>query len=338
MDALKSLIKERKEVTLSKPVITNISLRTQIPRCHLLDSTNFVPEHILKYIYRETTSYITYECNYRGRMLILYFMLMDERKRMIDTYANCMAQWFMMLVNGGELGEKCGVVTRVYCYLTPFKKELHGTVLSFDNANSAVTTSCNVANEICIFREEELFKVYVHETFHAFNLDKTVALNPAELNKMKKMFHIKSEFNIYETYSEVWAELINILFNMSGGDIRVTIAREIDFSLRQLKKILAYMGVDYVDLINGRNVEKYKEETNVFCYYVLKAICIFYWVDFVKWCGEKNGEKHIYKYKTTHNAFIEFIKDHYNRPEFINAIELVPIDKTKTMRMTTLAA
>ena len=39
------------------------------------------------------------------------------------------------------------------------------------HVNTGFTTTCPVDSEIVIFREEEWFKVFIHETFHNFALD-----------------------------------------------------------------------------------------------------------------------------------------------------------------------
>jgi hypothetical protein len=265
-----------------------------------------------------------------------------ERKmlesRMLESrkaIAGDMFRWLSIIVDHGELAVNCGETTMVYCYLTPFKKELppkRGELLSYDNANSAVTTACSSINEICIFREEEMFKVFIHETFHAFNLDFSLHMDKLDLSKIKKMFHIKSEFNLYETYAEFWAEIMNIVFVSKDVDVNKALHAEINFSLHQMKKVLAYMGLSYRDLIEDKAYGKYKEETNVFCYYVLKTVLLYSWEDFLKrWPS--------FKFKPTkHNLaeLVKFIGEKYKSPEFLKDIESITEQPflSKTMRMT----
>jgi hypothetical protein len=144
------------------------------------------------------------------------------------------------------------------------------------------------------------------------------------------MFNIKSDFNIYETYAETWAEIINILF--LSGDLEVAnkmLQAEVAFSLHQMNKVLAYMGLDYSDLINSGGAHKYKEETNVFCYYVLKALVLFYWSDFIDFCEGS------FKYNRNVSEFIDFIREKYTNKEFVNAANIA-LDHIsgKTMRMS----
>lgn len=83
------------------------------------------------------------------------------------------------------------------------------------HANTAFTYSCVPSAKIVLFRMEEWFKVFIHETFHCFGLDFS-QMNVTESNKhMSKLFpkcQSHMDFRIYETYCETWAETINILF------------------------------------------------------------------------------------------------------------------------------
>ena len=83
------------------------------------------------------------------------------------------------------------------------------------HANTAFTYSCIPKAKIVLFRMEEWFKVFIHESFHCFGLDFS-EMNIAESNKhMSKLFpkcQFNMDFRIYETYCETWAETINVIF------------------------------------------------------------------------------------------------------------------------------
>jgi len=332
---LNQLIKHSKSIKINNNVVvTRISLREQVPKCSLLINSSFVPEHIREHIEKESKFYVTYEYVYKGREFRIIMVFDDDNVERKKGIVEDMFKWLSMIVDLGSLPANCAQTTTIYCYLTPFRKELpanQGEILSYDNANSAVTTACSQSNEICIFREEELFKVFVHETFHAFNLDFSLHMTDKHSLKMKQMFNIKSEFNIYETYAEVWAEIINIVF--LSGDVRVAnkmLQAEVAFSLHQMNKVLAYMGLDYADLVNGKAHYKYKEETNVFCYYVLKTVVLFYWSDFVgDYCGGSM------KFRGKIDAFIDFIGEKYKDSAFMNAADVSSeYVRGSSMRMT----
>jgi hypothetical protein len=121
-----------------------------------------------------------------------------------------------------------------------------------------------------------------------------------------------------------------------SGDLGVAnkmLQAEVAFSLHQMNKVLAYMGLDYSDLIRHDGivnvVQKYKEETNVFCYYVLKSLVLFYWSDFIEFCDGS------FKYQGNVKDFIGFIGEKYMDKGFINAANIASYHVSgKTMRMT----
>ena len=330
---VKALISKSKTIKInSSSEITRISLRQQVPISSLLTSTSFVPEHIIKHIASESKFYVTHEYEYKGRHFRIIMVYDDEHVERKKAVVEDMFKWLTMITDMGSLAQNCGITTTIYCYLTPFKKELpqkRGEVLSYDNANSAVTSSCSSSNEICIFREEEMFKVFIHETFHAFNLDFSLHMKGSHIQQIKTLFKIKSDFNIYETYAETWAEIINIVF--LSGDYEIfnkMIQTEAAFSLHQMNTVLTYMGLDYSDIISANAFHKYKEETNVFCYYILKSIVLFYWSDFIEFCGGS------FKYAKNVDEFIDFIREKYLDSKFINAVSASEASKMTTMRMS----
>ena len=68
----------------------------------------------------------------------------------------------------------CSKELNIFVYFTSLKKELPESqhmILQANNVNTAFTTTCPVNSDIVIFRQEEWFKVFIHETFHNFALD-----------------------------------------------------------------------------------------------------------------------------------------------------------------------
>ena len=141
--------------------------------------------------------------------------------------------------------------------MSPLKKLLPDssvTILGVNNANTAVTYSCYDPGEILIFRKEEWFKVFIHETFHSFGLDFST-MNTDKFNKkMKKLYPINSTFNISETYTETWAEIINCVFksyySVKPNDVSLFLTYsefllqiERIFSLYQCDKVLKYISL-----------------------------------------------------------------------------------------------
>ena len=84
----------------------------------------------------------------------------------------------------------------------------------------------------------------------------------------------------------------------------------------------------------------YKENTNVFCYYIIKTILLVYYDDFLKWCNLNNTN--ILKFeKRGANLlrFYNFIKSKYSSDYFIKSVdkmEKIFIKKKKSVSKSSL--
>jgi len=204
------------------------------------------------------------------------------------------------------------------------------TILGPTNINSAVTTNCNAeGNVILIYRQEEWFKVLIHELFHSLNLDYSYLDTSVLHNKIKSLFNINCVVNSYEAYAECWATIINCLFCsyelMDKGDtchdfilyFELCINFERVYSVFQLVKILNYMNLSYKNLTNhNTNVSRilFKQRTNVFSYYILKTIYLVNYSAFMEWCYFQNTTLFL-KFKPENaglDKLYDFIKVHHN--------------------------
>ena len=62
----------------------------------------------------------------------------------------------------------------IHLFMTDFKKEIPKStvdVIDVMNVNSGLSDVCQRDSEIIIYRKEEWFKVFIHETFHSLGLD-----------------------------------------------------------------------------------------------------------------------------------------------------------------------
>jgi len=96
----------------------------------------------------------------------------------------------------------------------------------------------------------------------------------------------------------------------------------------QCVKILYKIGLGYENLYLQDDLSKslrnniyYRENTNVFCYYVVKNILLFNCDDFVGFCYDKNLQfLDFRKTDTTLNFFYDFVKSRYNDKKLLNVI------------------
>ena len=144
--------------------------------------------------------------------------------------------------------------------------------------------------------------------------------------------------NLNESYCEFWACFMNSIFtayylpngeNMEDFLIysEYCLAFERLFSLLQMVKILRFMGLTYGNLYEKTDISKkirnmlYKEETNIFAYYILKSILLFNTGEFLIWCKKNN--KNMFAFDETKGNFIKlfnFIKSNYNTKPFLKNI------------------
>ena len=310
-----------------------------------LTNSKYFPEEIKSDIKKNTTYKINYSITYLQIELSIVFFVYDEVVdiKEYDKYVRLMLTWIHMAKKYSTT--RCFTKLNICIFMSPFKKILPDssvTILGVDNANTAVTYSCYDPGEILIFRKEEWFKVIIHETFHSFGLDFST-MNTDKFNKkMKKLYPINSTFDISETYTETWAEIINCVFksfySVKINDLSLFLTYsefllqiERIFSLYQCYKVLGYMGLSYENLYqdNDNNIvardNLYKENTNIFAYYVLKAVMINDYIGFLEWC------------KTNNTSFIQFTKTDHNLNFFYEYIEANHDNKDFNLDLQTLS-
>jgi hypothetical protein len=274
----------------------------------------------------------------------------DNKKKMyhlIDKMIHKIYVW--LFVCNHYANSECSPIINIYIYLTNHKKMLpsfHSPLhtsyqLEIDrhNANTAFTLACpHSKNEIYIYRFEEWFKVLIHESFHSFGLDFARMSQEMVHKKMFSIFPINYDLRFYETYCEMWAEIINIIFisvnSYSSNETKINMNKLIKtienhlyieqmFSLFQCAKVLNFYGLTYRDILQKSNKIHYKEKTSVFSYYILKSIVMFYYNDFIEWCYIHNNKSlEFTKTQNNINQFFEFIKTRYNSDDFINSISI----------------
>ena len=241
---------------------------------------------------------------------------------------------------------ECSQEITVYLYLTDQKKNLpkiDGEPISTIHANTAFTLACSrEPNNIYIYREEEWFKVFIHESFHALGLDFAKMPEDIANREIFKIFNIMCDLRFYETYTETWAEIIHVLFICMENQNKIfesLLNDERMFSLFQKAKILNHQKMKYKQFQLKNN---YKEETHVFSYHILKSIMMFFHDDFIRWTFQNNGDTLAFR-QTPENikSLVSFIRDRYNRPEYLVEItkfeEWFSINKNKkTDNMETL--
>jgi hypothetical protein len=120
---------------------------------------------------------------------------------------------------------------------------------------------------------------------HANNIDKHL-----RTSKMSKKFCVNYEVLLNETFTETFANLLNIFFinirlNGSKKDLNVLYENEVKYSIYIYSKILDYYKINSVyDFIKNKKDQTCKtifpQKTNVMAYYLLKNILLIQNQDF----------------------------------------------------------
>lgn len=254
--------------------------------------------------------------------------------------------------------EDVAMVLKIYIYFTDHKKVLPSseTVLDVLHVNSAFTYACKRDSSITLFRQEEWFKVFIHETFHCMGLD-FACMNTRQLDqRLYEVLQLKQDdLRVYEAYTENWAEIINVLFisylstrDKTNSDLllqktEIMLNNERKFSLYQLCKVLHHNKMFYNDLFSTSEVSinrkrNYKENTYVLSYYLIKAIFIFNMNDFLLWTKQNNRGIAFTKTDENLQSLATFIENKYKNSNFIEFMRTIANNNfdynNTTMRMS----
>jgi len=345
---------EKDRYTIDRAVLHNESM---FPKCLQKESAYF-SKTIKRKIIDEGTYLITSSCKMLGKEFHLNVVLctpldtVDVEKMFFSMYL-----WLYVInVIATDNSHKCSRIMEITIFMADVSKELPSMgseIIGPEHVNSGYTYTCKEHNEIVIYREEEWFKVFVHESFHSYGLDFSAYNMDKYQDRLTNMFNIDTEILIYEAYCETWARVINIMMHhfMENPTQRFSsfkktcvadFQKEAVHAMTQSCKILKYMGLSYKILISkDTSLQKcsrtlYKEKTNVFCYYILTSLLLFFLDDLMKWCCEHNYDcLCIPKNLKSIDRFIEFIEKRYDHEEFTDLLDecVDQLDDT-SLRMT----
>jgi hypothetical protein len=329
--------------------IKNTIIKTQnnhITKPKTFSPSSF-PREIYEHIHRHFKTETCYQFSLDSRKITLYISSENNQinQKKMDEMVNKIIMWLLIL--NKYASHQCSQELSIYFYMTslekklPIKNKIKPQILDEIHINTAFTYTCRMKSEMVIFRKEEWFKVFIHESFHNFGLDFSDMNNENCKKMILKIFPVSSQVNLYESYTEFWAENINIMFcsffltreysietrepsiktktkeiNKFIELFSVFIQFERIYSFFQMTKVLNYMGLTYSELINPNTHNHYlfKENTSVLSYYVIKTILMNNYVDFYIWCKTNNISGILQFTKTVKNQmeYCKFIERNYN--------------------------
>jgi hypothetical protein len=331
---------------------------TQITKPQIFNSNSF-PEVVRNHIDEMTMSEITYSFKIFDRNIKVHFILEESNIELklatFNKYLDAIIMWLYIL--NQYASKTCSNTLVIYFYFTGLEKHLpqsNISILDEINVNTAFTTTCPKDSEIVVFRREEWFKVFIHETFHNFGLDFSDMNTEQVTNQILSLFKVNSKVNLFESYAEFWAEIMNALFCsfielknkndvaefLNNAEFFINFERS--YSFLQLVKTLNFMGLSYMDLYSNTDHSKtlrdnlYKEKTNVLSYYIIKTILMNNFQSFLAWCENNNFSLLQFK-KTNANqiAYYKFIERYYKSSSMLQNIQSTQVFLGKISKKNT---
>ncbi len=340
------------------------------------DLITYLPDTIHSHLIEIKKTTVAYSFTINGHVININMMFTNNFSRThtistkdyIEKSLKLIYIWFSIATQYSS--QECGKEINIFLYFTDFykkKPDKKGEQISAIHANTAYTRSCSPKSTIQIFREEEWFKVLIHESFHNLGLDFSTMNIEICKKYLTDWFSVSSEGLLFETYCETWANIINNLFvcfyfefvSMNNHTFEQlfssifkkfeeTMIIESKFAIFQSAKVLQHMNLTYTDLVDKTSLsisyrDQYKENTNVLCYYVIKSLMLFHLNDFLNWCFlENNGSLNFKKTQDNLKNFCFLIKKNYKDPKYMKLHEKITsyIDHSSnefvdtTLRMT----
>lgn len=308
-------------------------------------NANSFPEIVRRHIDQLDATELTYTFSLYERIIKIIFVVEDVNVELqLDTYNKYIDSIVMWIYILNQYSSKtCSKTLTVYFYFTSLEKKLPSSnifILDEMNVNTAFTTSCPRDAEIVVYRKEEWLKVFIHESFHSFALDFSDMNNQEPHQFILNLFRVKSDVNLYESYTEFWAEMMNAMFcsffsikdktnvELFLEHTEFFINFERTYSFFQMVKTLNFMGISYKDLYSSNHTSTmlrdnfYKENTNVLSYYVIKCILMNNYQNFLFWCQTNNLSLLQFKKTMSNQAeYCKFIEKYYKSKSFLANIK-----------------
>lgn len=162
---------------------------------------------------------------------------------------------------------------------TKFKKKLpkKNQILTPFHINSGL--SYIFQNEICIFREEEFKKVFIHELFHCLGFDRFTMYD--SFNKsISNVFKLSQDINGNEAYNELAAMIYNCCFlNIEEKkNVINLIEKNRIYTIHQIIQIMKHYNSNS---LSDFKKNLFKQKTAVFSYFILKGFYLYYFNDLI---------------------------------------------------------
>lgn len=277
--------------------------------------SNVIEEHLSKSIYIDSSiityisnnlnncKIISYENIIHNKKFILDFIVYDKINiNNLDNIVKKMLIFLQILIkisknSNNEINECSKDGINITFFLTPFVKKLNinkteseaKEILGAKNVNSGFNYTCLNSGLIFIYRKEDFFKVFVHESVHGYGIDRALHFNFAKneyYNKFLNLFAFANKpitnVGINESITEFWTSLLYLCVNSYQDSRNLSsfiynferlYKFELVHALYQISKILHYNNLTYNNFINNSN-SNYRENSHIFSYFIVKTMML----------------------------------------------------------------
>jgi hypothetical protein len=290
-------IKKSRTIEENKSIIVNKI--TNIVNNHLR-SSNYIDSELINFILTNTNcKIVTYKNIIKGKTYIFDFIIYNDD--IIITNLDLIVEKMLLVlqliiaISNNELRNG----QHVTFFLTPFQKKLNSNsnILGAKNVNSGFTYPYLKNGVTFIYRKEEFFKVFIHESIHYYGIDKALHKdfsNDPKYNKFINSFNIRpqdiAKIGINEALTEYWTFIIYIIAQSYKKSIALanfiyefenSYKLELLHIIFQVVKILKYNNLTYSEFLTKYS-NQYKETSHIFSYYIVKTLLVYNYADLLK--------------------------------------------------------
>jgi len=272
---------------------------TSIVNNHLR-SSNYIDSELINFILTNTNcKIVTYKNTIKGKTYVFDFIIYNDELAIknLDLIVEKMLLVLQLIIAISNNDLRNG--QHVTFFLTPFQKKLNSNsnILGAKNANSGFTYPYLKNGVTFIYRKEEFFKVFIHESIHYYGIDKALHKdfsNDAKYNKFINSFNIRpqdiAKIGINEALTEYWTFIIYIIAQSYKKSIALanfiyefenSYKLELLHIIFQVVKILNYNKLTYSEFLTKYS-NQYKETSHIFSYYIVKTLLVYNHSDLLK--------------------------------------------------------
>jgi len=276
---------------------------TNIVNNHLR-SSKYIDSELINFILTNTNcKIVTYKNTIKGKTYIFDFIIYNDELSIKNLYLIVEKMLLVLQLIIAISNNESRNGQHVTFFLTPFQKKLNSNtnVLGAKNVNSGFTYPYLKNGVTFIYRKEEFFKVFIHESIHYYGIDKALhkdfsndAKYSINYNKFINSFNIRpqdiAKIGINEALTEYWTFIVylsaqsykkSIVLANFIYEFENSYKLELLHIIFQVVKILNYNKLTYSEFLTKYS-NQYKETSHIFSYYIVKTLLVYNHSDLLK--------------------------------------------------------